>query len=340
MKIAKKLNSSNDDPVLLSVKGLKTFFQTRRGLVHAVDGVNLAVRRGESLGVVGESGSGKTITFASVMGLIRPPGWIESGSIVFDGRELVGLPAKAMRNLRGKSIAMTMQDALTALNPAFTVCSQIMESILAHDETIGGGFGRGRRARKQAIEMMRLVGIPDAAERLNDYPHQFSGGMRQRIMVATALACRPKLLIADEPTTALDVTIQAQVLELIEDMKKTIGMSVVIITHDLGVVAEHCNRIVIMYSGQVVESGFTREIIEQPRHPYTVGLLRSIPNLSHLDQPILPIEGTVPDSINPPEHCRFLERCSERVDSCRKPVELRMLKGDREVRCLRVEEEL
>ena len=340
MKIAKKLNSSNDDPVLLSVKGLKTFFQTRRGLVHAVDGVNLAVRRGESLGVVGESGSGKTITFASVMGLIRPPGWIESGSIVFDGRELVGLPAKAMRNLRGKSIAMTMQDSLTALNPAFTVGYQIMESILAHDETIGGGFGRGRRARKQAIEMMRLVGIPDAAERLNDYPHQFSGGMRQRIMVATALACRPKLLIADEPTTALDVTIQAQVLELIEDMKKTIGMSVVIITHDLGVVAEHCNRIVIMYSGQVVESGFTREIIEQPRHPYTVGLLRSIPNLSHLDQPILPIEGTVPDSINPPEHCRFLERCSERVDSCRKPVELRMLKGDREVRCLRVEEEL
>jgi oligopeptide/dipeptide ABC transporter ATP-binding protein len=274
------------------------------------------------------------------MGLIRPPGWIESGSIVFDGRELVGLPAKAMRNLRGKSIAMTMQDSLTALNPAFTVGYQIMESILAHDETIGGGFGRGRRARKQAIEMMRLVGIPDAAERLNDYPHQFSGGMRQRIMVATALACRPKLLIADEPTTALDVTIQAQVLELIEDMKKTIGMSVVIITHDLGVVTEHCNRIVIMYSGQVVESGFTREIIEQPRHPYTVGLLRSIPNLSHLDQPILPIEGTVPDSINPPEHCRFLERCSERVDSCRKPVELRMLKGDREVRCLRVEEEL
>jgi len=340
MKIAKKLNSSNDDPVLLSVKGLKTFFQTRRGLVHAVDDVNLAVRRGESLGVVGESGSGKTITFASVMGLIRPPGWIESGSIVFDGRELVGLPAKAMRNLRGKSIAMTMQDSLTALNPAFTVGYQIMESILAHDETIGGGFGRGRRARKQAIEMMRLVGIPDAAERLNDYPHQFSGGMRQRIMVATALACRPKLLIADEPTTALDVTIQAQVLELIEDMKKTIGMSVVIITHDLGVVTEHCNRIVIMYSGQVVESGFTREIIEQPRHPYTVGLLRSIPNLSHLDQPILPIEGTVPDSINPPEHCRFLERCSERVDSCRKPVELRMLKGDREVRCLRVEEEL
>jgi|TARA_B100002003_G_scaffold131485_1_gene121545 oligopeptide/dipeptide ABC transporter ATP-binding protein len=340
MKIAKKLNSSNDDLVLLSVKGLKTFFKTRRGLVHAVDGVNLAVRRGESLGVVGESGSGKTITFASVMGLIRPPGWIESGSIVFDGRELVGLPAKAMRNLRGKSIAMTMQDSLTALNPAFTVGYQIMESILAHDETIGGGFGRGRRARKQAIEMMRLVGIPDAAERLNDYPHQFSGGMRQRIMVATALACRPKLLIADEPTTALDVTIQAQVLELIEDMKKTIGMSVVIITHDLGVVTEHCNRIVIMYSGQVVESGFTREIIEQPRHPYTVGLLRSIPNLSHLDQPILPIEGTVPDSINPPEHCRFLERCSERVDSCRKPVELRMLKGDREVRCLRVEEEL
>ena len=340
MKIAKKLNSSNDDLVLLSVKGLKTFFQTRRGLVHAVDGVNLAVHRGESLGVVGESGSGKTITFASVMGLIRPPGWIESGSIVFDGQELVGLPAEAMRNLRGKSIAMTMQDSLTALNPAFTVGSQIMESILAHDETIGGGFGRGRRARKQAIEMMRLVGIPDAAERINDYPHQFSGGMRQRIMVATALACRPKLLIADEPTTALDVTIQAQVLELIEDMKKTIGMSVVIITHDLGVVAEHCNRIAIMYSGQVVESGFTREIIEQPRHPYTVGLLRSIPNLSHLDQPILPIEGTVPDSINPPEHCRFLERCSERVDSCRKPVELRMLKGDREVRCLRVEEEL
>jgi len=324
---------------LLEIKDLKTVFDTRQGRVTAVDGVSLDVRPGECLGVVGESGSGKSVTFASVMGLVRRPGKIEGGSIRFDGRELRSLDDRAMRRLRGKEIAMTMQDALTALNPALTVGEQILEVLLAHDDDLpANGRGRGAEARKRAIDMLQLVGIPSPEQRLAEYPHQFSGGMRQRIMIAIALACRPKLLIADEPTTALDVTIQAQVLELIADIRGQLGMSVVLITHDLGVVAEYSDRLVVMYAGQIVEAGPTREVLLSPRHPYTQGLLRSIPRLSSLDETIEPIEGQVPELIDLPLQCRFYSRCPHHRDSCLEPVDMRMIDRGRQVRCVLDEE--
>jgi len=320
---------------ILEIRDLKTCFRTRGGVVTAVDGVSLEVAPGECLGVVGESGSGKSVTFASVMGLIKVPGRIEGGSIRFQGRELVGLDAASYRRLRGKDIAMTMQDALTALNPAYTVGDQITEVLLAHDESLGGmRHSRRRQAREKAIEMMRLVGIPSPERRLGDYPHQFSGGMRQRIMIAIALACRPKLLIADEPTTALDVTIQAQVLELIADIRARLGMSVVLITHDLGVVAEYCDRVVVMYAGQVVESGPTRAVIDAPLHPYTRGLLGSIPRLADLDARIRPIEGTVPELIDLPPQCRFRDRCGLAMEACSAEIPMRAFPGGREVRCI------
>ena len=320
---------------ILEVRDLKTCFQTRDGLVTAVDGVSLDVASGECLGVVGESGSGKSVTFASVMGLIKAPGRIDAGSIRFRGRELVGLAPADYRRLRGKDIAMTMQDALTALNPAYSVADQIIEVLLAHDDSLTGSRrARARRARAKALEMMNLVGIPSAERRLDDYPHQFSGGMRQRIMIAIALACRPKLLIADEPTTALDVTIQAQVLELIADIRERLGMSVVLITHDLGVVAEYCDRVVVMYAGQVVESGPTRAVIDNPLHPYTQGLLGSIPRLSNLSERIRPIEGMVPELIDLPPQCRFRDRCSQAVPACAAPISMRRFAGGRQVRCI------
>jgi oligopeptide/dipeptide ABC transporter ATP-binding protein len=304
-------------------------------VVAAVDGVSLEVAPGECLGVVGESGSGKSVTFTSVMGLVRQPGWIDRGSIIFNGRELVGLAEPAYRALRGRDLAMTMQDALTALNPALTVGEQIDEVLLQHDETLPRSV-RARRAaaREKSVEMMRLVGIPAGASRLADYPHQFSGGMRQRIMIAIALACRPRLLIADEPTTALDVTIQAQVLELIADMRAKLGMSVVLITHDLGVVAEYCERVAVMYAGQVVEQGPTRAVIDDPRHPYTRGLLASIPRLSQLDVRIRPIEGQVPSLADLPLQCRFYSRCDGRSDACLRPIEMRVVAQERAVRCV------
>jgi oligopeptide/dipeptide ABC transporter ATP-binding protein len=320
---------------VLEISNLKTCFDTRDGLVTAVDGVSLTVNSGECLGVVGESGSGKSVTFASVMGLIKPPGFIADGSIRFEGTELVGLDAGKYRKLRGKEIAMTMQDALTALNPAYTVSDQIIEVLLVHDDTLSGSNrAKKAQAREKALEMMDLVGIPSAKDRLDEYPHQFSGGMRQRIMIAIALACRPTLLIADEPTTALDVTIQAQVLELIADIRKKLGMSVVLITHDLGVVAEYCDRLVVMYAGQAVETGPTREVIDTPQHPYTRGLLGSIPRLSDLDRRIRPIEGSVPELIDLPPHCRFIGRCSQATELCETPIDMRDLGSERQVRCV------
>jgi oligopeptide/dipeptide ABC transporter ATP-binding protein len=323
-----------DRAPLLAVRDLRTCFKTRSGVVAAVDGVSLEVAPGECLGVVGESGSGKSVTFASVMGLVRQPGWLDRGSIRFNGRELVGLAEPEYRALRGRDLAMTMQDALTALNPALTVGEQIEEVLLLHDQQLPRGRARRAAAREKAVEMMRLVGIPAAETRLADYPHQFSGGMRQRIMIAIALACRPRLLIADEPTTALDVTIQAQVLELIADMRAQLGMSVVLITHDLGVVAEYCERVAVMYAGQVVEQGPTRAVIDDPRHPYTRGLLASIPRLSALDQRIKPIEGQVPALTDLPPQCRFYSRCELRHEACRRPVEMRAVGGQRLVRCV------
>jgi oligopeptide/dipeptide ABC transporter ATP-binding protein len=282
--------------------------------------------------VVGESGSGKSVTFLSVLGLVRPPGRVEAEAIVFGGRDIGRLPPAEIRAIRGRDIAMTMQDALTALNPAFTVETQIVETIRAHEPGVAAA-----EARRRAIEMLRLVGIPDAERRLSAYPHQFSGGMRQRVMVAIALSCRPRLLIADEPTTALDVTIQSQVLDLIDDMRAELGMSVVLITHDLGIVAERCDRVAVMYAGQVVETGPTRSVVAAPSHPYTRGLLRSMPRLSHLDEPLRPIDGQVPDPSRLPAGCRFQPRCASAVDACADPVPLRRLGAGRAARCVRAE---
>jgi oligopeptide/dipeptide ABC transporter ATP-binding protein len=325
--VSASTNPSAPGP-LLAIRGLKTWFATERGTVRAVDGVDLDVWPGECLGVVGESGSGKSATFASVMGLVRPPGRIVEGVIAFDGQELTALDARARRRLRGRAMAMTMQDALTALNPAFTVGTQIVEMLEAHGEAAG------RAARERAIELMRLVGIPAAETRIDDYPHQFSGGMRQRIMIAIALACRPRLLIADEPTTALDVTIQAQVLDLIGALRRELGMSVVLITHNLAVVATTCERVAVMYAGQVVELGPTAEVIAAPRHPYTQGLLRSLPSLDDLEKPIEPIAGQVPDLTKSEPGCRFRARCTLARAECAAPVAMRALESGREARCV------
>jgi oligopeptide/dipeptide ABC transporter ATP-binding protein len=323
---------------LLSIADLRVAFPTKAGLFRAVDGVSLEVRRGECLGIVGESGSGKSVTFGSVMGLIRPPGRIEGGSIRFAGRELVGLDAASYRRLRGKEIAMTLQDATTSLNPSLSVGTQITEVLLAHAEDLpSGGAARRREVLRRAIEMMRLVGIPAAERRLGDYPHQFSGGMRQRMMIAIALSCRPRLLIADEPTTALDVTIQAQVLDLIASIRATLGMSVVLITHDLGVVADYCDRVAVLYAGQVVETGPTAQVIVSPRHPYTEGLLRSVPLLTDLDRPIRPIPGQVPELVDLPASCRFMPRCAHATPACAAPVPMHALCTERAARCVLAE---
>ena len=326
---------------LLGICGLRTVFETRAGDVWAVDGVDVTVNRGECLGIVGESGSGKSVTFASVMGLVRSPGRVAEGKIIFDGIDLRSLTADEMRAIRGRDIAMTMQDALTALNPALTVGEQIGEVLEAHDESLPlRGAARKNAIRDKAVEMLGLVGIPSAQERLRQYPHEFSGGMRQRIMIAIALACRPKLLIADEPTTALDVTIQAQVLELITDIRERLGMSVVLITHDLGVVSEHCDRVMVMYAGQVVEQGPTAQVIRDPKHPYTRGLLRSIPRIAMRGKPIQPIEGQVPDLIGLSGQCRFLSRCPLAIDACHAPIAMQSAGAGRRVRCIRAGEAL
>jgi oligopeptide/dipeptide ABC transporter ATP-binding protein len=315
---------------LLRIDGLRTYVHTAAGVVKAVDGVDLAVWQGETLGVVGESGSGKTMIFTSVLWLVRPPGKIEAGRIIFAGRDLMALSARERSAMRGRDIAMTMQDALTALNPALTVETQIIEVLTAHRRVRGRAQGRDR-----ALELMRLVGIPSAERRLRDYPHQFSGGMRQRIMIAIALACGARLLIADEPTAALDVTIQAEVLELIASLKRRLGMSVVLISHNLGVIARHCDRVAVIYAGEVVETGPTAAVLADPRHPYTRGLLRSVPQLDRRDQPVVPIPGEVPDPVDLPAICRFYDRCSVRGDACRAPIAMVETGEGRWARCIR-----
>ena len=324
---------------LLCVRGLTTRFPTPRGWLYAVDDVSLDVQPGECLGIVGESGSGKSVTFASVMGLVRAPGQVVGGEVWFEGRDLRTLDEQAMRGIRGRRMALTMQDALTALNPSLTVGQQLTEVVLAHDERLAvlPRAQRRRHALDRAVEMMSLVGIPAAASRLNDHPHQFSGGMRQRIMIAIALACRPRLLIADEPTTALDVTIQAQVLELIGELRRTLGMAMVLITHDLGVVAEQCDRVAVMYAGQVVESGPVATIIGSPAHPYTRGLLQATPRVENLSAPVRPIPGTVPSLVDLPAQCRFLDRCTQSAPACRVPVPMAHHPTEHRVRCVQAQ---
>lgn len=318
---------------LLEVRGLRTVFPTRRGPVAAADGVDLTIGAGEALGVVGESGSGKSVTFLSILGLVRAPGRVVAGEILFDGRDLRRLSRGEMRALRGRQMALAMQDALSALNPAFTIGQQLTETLVAH------GLARNAaEARPQAAALLDKVGIPSAAQRLDDYPHQFSGGMRQRAMIAISLAGKPRLLVADEPTTALDVTLRAQVLDLLDDLRRDDGLAVALITHDLAVVAERCARVVVMYAGQVVEGGPTAEVIASPRHPYTRGLLESLPRLEDPDRPLHPIPGQVPDLARVDAGCRFRNRCGLAVADCAKPVPLAPVGEARLSRCIRAAE--
>jgi len=290
---------------LLEVKDLRTYFHTDAGTAKAVDGVSFHVERGEVLGIVGESGCGKSVTSLSVMRLVpRPPGEIMAGSeIRFDGRDLLSLSEAEMRQVRGNDIAMIFQEPMTSLNPVYTIGDQIAEAVRLHR-----GASR-REARQQAIEVLRLVGIPDPAERVDAYPHQLSGGQRQRVMIAMALSCEPDLLIADEPTTALDVTIQAQILDLLAGLRERLGMAVMLITHDLGVVAEVCDRVIVMYAGRVVEEGTVDQIFRDPRHPYTQGLMRAIPRLGRQAERLAVIPGVVPSPTEWPQGCRFAARC-------------------------------
>lgn len=292
---------SND--VLIKVEDLKTYFYTEDGVVPAVDGVSFSIEAGKTLGLVGESGCGKSVTSLSIMRLIPPPGRIVGGRIIFDGINLIDLPESEMRKIRGNKISMIFQEPMTSLNPVFTVGSQIAEAIQLHQ-----GLDRNS-AMERAVELMRLVGIPSPELRVKDYPHQLSGGMRQRVMIAMALACNPKLLIADEPTTALDVTIQAQILELIKELREKFGMSVLLITHNLGVVAETADNVAVMYAGRIVEYGTVRDIFKNPLHPYTWGLLQAIPRLDTTRERLLTIEGTVPDMLSLPMGCKFAPRC-------------------------------
>jgi oligopeptide/dipeptide ABC transporter ATP-binding protein len=339
MSTADASTSPTATQAVLRIRGLCTEFPTPRGPLPAVQDVSLDVPAGECVGVVGESGSGKSVTFASVMGLVRTPGRVTAGQVWLDGTDLRTLDESAMRLVRGKQIAMTLQDALTALNPGLTVEQQLVEVILAHDDAVSAlpWWQRQRTARTRAVEMMALVGIPTPESRLQDYPHQFSGGMRQRIMIAIALACKPRLLIADEPTTALDVTIQAQVLELIASLRRTLGMSVVLITHDLGIVAEQCDRVVVMYAGQVVEYGSTAEVIGAPLHPYTRALLRATPRVEDLARAVQPIAGTVPDMVDFPAQCHFFARCPQQGEACRTRVPLVFAPGTHQARCVRLD---
>ncbi len=315
---------------LLQVKDLRTHFYTEAGVVKAVDGVNLEINKEETLGVVGESGSGKSITAMSIMRLIPiPPGKIVSGQILFDGKDLTRLTEGEMRKIRGNDIAMIFQDPMTSLNPVLTVGEQIMESIILHEKV-----GRAE-AKKKAIHMLKKVGIPEAESRVNNYPHQFSGGMRQRAMIAMALSCNPKLLIADEPTTALDVTIQAQILELMNNLKKDFGTAIMMITHDLGVVAELCQKVLVMYAGNTVEYTDAKTLFAEPKHPYTWGLLGSLPKLTDTEKKRLePIQGQPPDLRNLPQGCNFAPRCRHQQERClkEKPV-LREIESGHQVSC-------
>ena len=299
---------------LLEIKGLKTHFKTDDGWLHAVDGVDIAVDAGQTVCVVGESGCGKSVTAKTVLKLIdMPPGKIVAGQVLWQGRDLVPLSAAEMQKIRAKEIAIIFQEPMTSLNPVYTIGEQIAESVRLHE-----GLSK-RSALARAVEMLRLVNIPTAERRVHDYPHQFSGGMRQRVMIAIALACNPKLLIADEPTTALDVTIQAQILELLQGLKERLGMAVLLITHAMGVVAEVAQKVVVMYAGQVVEEAPVAELFARPKHPYTQGLIRSIPRVDLAAEHKTRLEaipGTVPKLIEPAPGCRFASRCKYVMPEC------------------------
>jgi peptide/nickel transport system ATP-binding protein len=318
---------------LLEVKNLQTHFPTRAGLVKAVNDVSFYINEGELLGLVGESGCGKSITALSVMRLIAPPGKIFGGEITFKGENLLQATDERMREIRGNDIAMIFQDPMTSLNPVYTVGEQIAEALRLHRKL------NKKDAWNAAIKSMEEVSIPDPSRRVNDYPHQLSGGMRQRVMIAMALACDPELLIADEPTTALDVTIQAQILELLDELRKTRKLAVLLITHDLGVVAEVADRVCVMYTGRIVEESGVDELFRKPKHPYTEGLLKSVPKLREFgnekETRLSTIQGTVPSPTNLPEGCHFAPRCPYRFERCvHEPMPLFELEKEVEVRCV------
>ena len=318
---------------LLEVKNLRTQFQTRAGVVRAVEGVSFYLDEGELLGLVGESGCGKSITALSVMRLVGAPGKIVGGEVLFAGENLLAASDERMRGIRGDDIAMIFQDPMTSLNPVYTVGEQIAEALRLHRNL------NRKQAREAAVEAMREVAIPDPARRVDDYPHQLSGGMRQRVMIAMALACDPRLLIADEPTTALDVTIQAQILELIDELRRTRNLAVLLITHDLGVVAEVADRVAVMYTGRIVEESPVGELFARPKHPYTEGLLRSVPKLTEAEvkkvERLQTIEGTVPKPTDLPPGCHFAPRCPHRMPRCTEgDIPLYQLAGGVEVRCV------
>ncbi|HSJ53723.1 MAG TPA: ABC transporter ATP-binding protein [Anaerolineae bacterium] len=336
-------NGDGEKTVLLELKELTTVFPTRRGLVRAVDGLSFQLYQGERLGIVGESGSGKSVTLLSILRLVPPPGKITRGEVHFRGENLGDLSPREMRALRGKEIAMVFQDPMTTLNPAFRVGDQIQESLRIHHivTTDRGGpwlLGRGRRAaeKERVYEAMANVGIPVPQDNARRYPHQFSGGMQQRALTAIALACEPQVLLADEPTTALDVTIQAQIMALLETINARHGTAVVLVTHNLGLVAEFCEKILVMYAGQLVEKGTTAQVIDTPMHPYTRGLLACLPKIRAHRTKILPIPGLVPDLAFLPPGCSFSPRCPEAMPHCSEveAVSLRSLPDGRQVRCL------
>lgn len=297
---------------LLDVKGLRTSFFTHVGEVKAIRGVDFHLDKGEAIGIVGESGSGKSVTSLSVMRLLLNPGKVIGGEVLFNGEDLLHKTEKEMQSIRGNEISMIFQDPMTSLNPVYTIGNQIMEAILKHQKISKAD------AKKKAIDMLRLVGIPSPEKRIDQYPHEFSGGMRQRAMIAMSLSCEPQLLIADEPTTALDVTIQAQILELMKDLKSRLNTSIILITHDLGVVVDVCSRIIVMYGGLIMEEGTSDEIFYNTKHPYTLGLLKSIPKMTDraAKQRLIPIDGTPPDLLKPPKGCPFAPRCDYAMKIC------------------------
>ena len=322
--------SADQDVPVLALNDLRTHFFTRDGVLPVVDGVSFTLQRGQVLGLVGESGSGKSVTGFSIMGLVDAPGRIVGGQVLFQGRDLARIPERELRGLRGQRIAMIFQDPMTSLNPVVTVGVQVTEVLHAHERITRAA------AKEQAIDLLRRCGIPDPARRFGEYPHQLSGGMRQRALIATALACKPKLLICDEPTTALDVTIQAQVLELLVELVNDLGTAMIMITHDLGVVAGLCDRVNVMYAGRIVERAGACELFAHPRHRYTQGLLNSIPRLDgDRSQPLTPIPGTPRDVIGWAKACAFAPRCRYVTDACvRGDLELVAMAPSHDVRCV------
>jgi len=323
--------SENKD-LLLSVKDLKVSFFTHAGEIKAVNGISYDLHRGEVMGIVGESGSGKSVEAYSIMGLLQSPGKVVGGSITLEGEDVLSFSNEQLRKMRGNRISMIFQNPMTCLNPVYTIGNQIAEALRAHKKVTSA------EAKKSVIEILKLVGIPNPEKRIKQYPHELSGGMRQRVMIALALICEPDLLIADEPTTALDVTIQAQILELMRDIQRKTHMAIIFITHNLGVVSEICDRVSVMYAGKIVETGKVDDIFYSPKHPYTKGLLKSMPRVDHEEyERLVPIKGTPVDMLNPPEGCAFAPRCDQCMNICMKKNPPTMeLENEHSVRCWRL----